>query len=173
MKTVQSLPRATDYPATGIGQQLRNIDTVMALPQAKVFYARTSGFDTHGEQEDPSHLPRRINELNAGLTRFIASLSAKNRWGQTIIYITSEFGRTNEENGSNGTDHGGATTGVIISPLVNGGVYGPSYNTTEIYDRELETDYRYVDVLSEIIQCMGHDPTPIFGSRSRHLGLFA
>ena len=114
-----------------------------------------------------------MSEVNVALNHFIARLKANGKWEKTVIYIWSEFGRTNAENGSLGTDHGGATTGIVISPQVNGGVYGASYSSAEMQEQWLNVEYNHADILSEIVREVGYDPTPIFGNQSRSIGLFA
>ncbi|MFQ5610123.1 MAG: DUF1501 domain-containing protein, partial [Woeseiaceae bacterium] len=42
-------------------------------------------------------------------------------WGDTIVAIVTEFGRTVRVNGTRGTDHGTGTAAVLTGGAVNGG----------------------------------------------------
>src|SRR5215470_3782819 len=42
-------------------------------------------------------------------------------WMKTTVLVATEFGRTVAINGTNGTDHGTATTAWLIGGAVNGG----------------------------------------------------
>ena len=67
------------------------------------------GWDTHKDQE--KKLEKRFQELDNGLRSLKLSLDKK--WDDTLVIITTEFGRTIKENGTKGTDHGTATTMFI------------------------------------------------------------
>ncbi len=58
----------------------------------------------------------------------------------------SEFGRTIEENGSAGTDHGTAGAVFLAGPNVRGGVIGSMPSLTDLDDGEpkMTTDFRRV-----------------------------
>lgn len=68
-----------------------------------------SGWDTHKNQHD--RLNKKMITLNDGLGALKASL--KNEWFNTTVIISTEFGRTVRENGTEGTDHGTASTMFI------------------------------------------------------------
>ena len=73
-----------------------------------------------------------------------------------IILTMSEFGRTVQQNGNRGTDHGHATCFMVMGGPVRGGkVYGkwPGLAREQLFegrDLALTTDYR--DVFAEIAQ---------------------
>jgi len=75
---------------------------------------------------------------------------------EDIVLVTmSEFGRTVEENGNAGTDHGhGSLMMVLGGPVQGGKVYGkwPGLEKEQLFegrDLAVTTDYR--DVLGELI----------------------
>jgi uncharacterized protein (DUF1501 family) len=42
-------------------------------------------------------------------------------WRDTVVVVTTEFGRTAKINGTNGTDHGTATVALLAGGAVKGG----------------------------------------------------
>jgi uncharacterized protein (DUF1501 family) len=78
---------------------------------------------------------------------------------EDIVLVTmSEFGRTAEENGDNGTDHGhGSVMMVLGGPVAGGKMYGrwPGLEKEQLFegrDLDVTTDFRAV--LSELVS--GH-----------------
>ncbi len=64
-----------------------------------------------------------------------------------LVHVWSEFGRRAQENGSNGTDHGAAGTGLLIGSRVAGGMLGefPSLGNLDANGNQVENvDYRGV-----------------------------
>lgn len=79
-------------------------------------FVEDAGWDTHGNQI--GILDRKFAELDASLKAFHDG--ARTIWGNTVVAIVTEFGRTAAINGTSGTDHG--TGGVAF--LAGGGVHG-------------------------------------------------
>ncbi len=71
-------------------------------------------FDTH-DGHTWRH-PELMAELDAGLAAFRADLDRRGLADRVMVVTASEFGRTIEENGNAGLDHGTASTGLIIRP---------------------------------------------------------
>ncbi|GLR70544.1 DUF1501 domain-containing protein [Agaribacter marinus] len=108
------------------------------------------GWDTHNNQR--GRLSRQFTQLNDGLKALKSSLG-KN-WEDTLVFVTTEFGRTVAINGTNGTDHGTASTMFMLggalkkeSPYMSGGnIYGEWPGLSNLYqDRDLNatSDLRY------------------------------
>ncbi len=76
-----------------------------------------SGWDTH--QNQVGHLDRQFKELDSGIARLRENLAEQ--WAQTVVVVTTEFGRTVAENGTGGTDHGTASAMFIAGGAVAGG----------------------------------------------------
>ena len=75
------------------------------------------GFDTHALQgADEGVHPRLLRELDTVFESFRLGLGEA--WSKTIILTLTEFGRTVEENGSAGTDHGYGTCGLLAGGLL-------------------------------------------------------
>ena len=82
------------------------------------------GWDTHvNEGGATGYLAGRLGELGRGLAGFAEAIGPA--WGDTVVVVVSEFGRTFRENGDRGTDHGhGASIGSWGS--VKGGAWSAS-----------------------------------------------
>lgn len=76
-----------------------------------------SGWDTH--QNQVGHLDRQFGELDLGIARLRENLAEQ--WGQTVVVMTTEFGRTVAVNGTSGTDHGTASAMFVAGGAVAGG----------------------------------------------------
>jgi uncharacterized protein (DUF1501 family) len=75
------------------------------------------GWDTHGNQVAGLKTP--LSGLDAGLTALRSAMGPA--WGQTMVLVITEFGRTAAMNGTKGTDHGTATAAFVLGGNVAGG----------------------------------------------------
>ena len=79
------------------------------------------GFDTHANQPGP--IATRLSAMDAMLDGLHTGLGAE--WKNTVVVVVTEFGRTARVNGTGGTDHGTAATGLILGgALKRGGIVG-------------------------------------------------
>ena len=79
------------------------------------------GFDTHANQ--PGQIATRLSYMDAVLDGLHQGLGAE--WRNTVVIAVTEFGRTARVNGTGGTDHGTASTGLILGgALKRGGIVG-------------------------------------------------
>lgn len=78
------------------------------------------GWDTHAN-EGPSggQLANRLAGLDAALEAFASGMGPG--WKDTVVVVATEFGRTAATNGTAGTDHGTATTAILLGGAVKGG----------------------------------------------------
>lgn len=78
------------------------------------------GWDTHAA-EGPA--TGRLAHLLRGLDGALAALRGElgSAWGQTVVAVVTEFGRTVRVNGSEGTDHGTAAAAFLAGGAVAGG----------------------------------------------------
>lgn len=79
-----------------------------------------SGWDTHLNQ--PFRLRRLLGFLAEGLLALRDGLGPD--WARTVVLVGSEFGRTAQENGSQGTDHGTGGLAILAGGAVSGGIHG-------------------------------------------------
>ena len=78
------------------------------------------GWDTHAN-EGPG--AGRLGLLLAGLDGALGTLEAElgPAWGETVVVVATEFGRTARVNGTDGTDHGTAAAAMLVGGAVRGG----------------------------------------------------
>jgi uncharacterized protein (DUF1501 family) len=133
------------YPDTPLARQLRLIaDLVEAGLGLRVAFLRLGGFDTHAAQA-PVHADL-LGQLSAALGAFFEDLSERGLARQVLLVAYSEFGRRVAENASLGTDHGAAGPVLLISGALQGGLYGPSPDLTDLDEGDLRhaVDFRRV-----------------------------
>ena len=75
------------------------------------------GWDTHTAQTN--RLVQPLTQLDTGLDALRTALGEA--WGQTVVLVMTEFGRTVRMNGTGGTDHGTATVAFVAGGAVAGG----------------------------------------------------
>ncbi|MDP3854048.1 DUF1501 domain-containing protein [Phenylobacterium sp.] len=94
------------------------------------------GFDTHANQGGAKgQLANRLGYLDAVLDGLHAGLGPE--WRNTVVVVATEFGRTARVNGTGGTDHGTASTALLLGgSLKPGGIIGdwPGLKTTALYE---------------------------------------
>ncbi|MDP1988981.1 DUF1501 domain-containing protein [Phenylobacterium sp.] len=91
------------------------------------------GFDTHANQAGP--LARRLAYLDALLGGLQSGLGSE--WRDTVVLVVTEFGRTVRTNGTLGTDHGTASTALLLGGgLKPGGIIGdwPSLQEARLFE---------------------------------------
>jgi uncharacterized protein (DUF1501 family) len=83
-----------------------------------VAFMDLGGFDTHANQE--TLLTRVLQNVSDGLTALKDSLGPS-EWRRTRVILSSEFGRTARENGTQGTDHGFGGLWLLAGGDIGGG----------------------------------------------------
>jgi uncharacterized protein (DUF1501 family) len=79
------------------------------------------GFDSHANQA--GLLNTRLAYMDAVLDGIHTGLGAE--WKNTVVVVATEFGRTARINGTSGTDHGTASTALLLGgALKKGGIVG-------------------------------------------------
>jgi uncharacterized protein (DUF1501 family) len=84
---------------------------------ARMAMIETNGWDTHSGQRG------RLNAQLRDLDQIVAALKTGlgPAWGNTLVVIATEFGRTVRPNGTGGTDHGQASVSMLLGGAVAGG----------------------------------------------------
>jgi uncharacterized protein (DUF1501 family) len=167
MRMIQSLNRTpytpqqgAQYPQGGeLGRALQQIARLIkADAGVEAAFAEIGGWDHH--QNEPQQMNNVARQFGSALAAFCTDMG--DRMEDIVLVTMSEFGRTAQENGNSGTDHGhGDVMFVAGGPVRGGKVYGkwPGLEKEQLYegrDLAVTTDFRAV--LGELMT--GH-----FGTR--------
>jgi uncharacterized protein (DUF1501 family) len=124
MTGVASPPGGARGPdaARSLGETLAGFMRQAGGPQIAAL--SLDGFDTHaGEGAAEGQLATRLGYLDALLAGVHTGLGPD--WKDTVVLVATEFGRTARMNGTGGTDHGTASTALVLGgALKPGGVIG-------------------------------------------------
>lgn len=168
MKIIQSIQNSPQDPPQPFQQGVpqygqaadfgRNLQQLARLLKAEAgveaAFVDIGGWDHHGN-ENPQ-LSNLLRQFSTGIAAFCNDMG--DRMEDIVLVTMSEFGRTAQENGNAGTDHGhGSFMMVIGGPVQGGKVYGkwPGLEKEQLFegrDLAVTTDYRAV--LSELVS--GH-----------------
>ena len=113
----------------------------------RIYSVSLGGFDTHSSQGGTSGThANRLRDLADAVSAFFADLAADGLDRRVLVMTFSEFGRTLNENGSGGTDHGAGAPMLVFGGGVAGGLYGTQSDLRDLYggDPRYTTDYRSV-----------------------------
>ena len=163
VKTIESINRSPYTPANGaqyageFGNALRQVARLIkADAGVEAAFADIGGWDHHSN-ETPQ-LTALLQQFGTSLAAFARDMG--DRMEDIVLVTMSEFGRTAQEDGNNGTDHGHGNVMMVLGGPVRGGkIYGrwPGLEPEQLFenrDLAVTTDFR--DVLGELV--------------SRHLG---
>jgi uncharacterized protein (DUF1501 family) len=125
LRTAQDLTREMQAADNGAAppallvQDARNLGTLMRQERRlRIGFLSAGGWDTHANQGAATgQLAGRLGNLGAAL----AQLSRDFDQPGDVVVVASEFGRTAQENGTRGTDHGHGNAMWLIGPGVAGG----------------------------------------------------
>lgn len=144
------------YPDTRVGRSFSEVSTLiksdLGLQAAAIDFG---GWDTHKNQggvgDTNGRFWRLADELAQALRAFADDT---NQLEEISVVVVTEFGRTINENGNRGTDHGRAGTHLAMGAGIRGGVFGLDFpdrieDDPESGDLSVLTDYRLP--LSEIV----------------------
>lgn len=105
--------------AKGFELEARRIARLMK-EKHNIGFVDVGGWDTHvAEGGATGYLAGRLDELARGLAGFSQEMGAE--WRDTVVVVVSEFGRTFQENGNRGTDHGHGTVYWVLGGGIRGG----------------------------------------------------
>jgi uncharacterized protein (DUF1501 family) len=133
-------PRGFELSARRIGRLMRE--------QFNLGFVDVGGWDTHVNQGAANgYLADRLGELGRALVGFSEEVGPA-AWGDTVVVVISEFGRTFRENGDRGTDHGHGSVYWVLGGGINGGrILGEQVKVEQPHlfqnrDYPVLTDYR-------------------------------
>jgi uncharacterized protein (DUF1501 family) len=164
VKTLQDIfkknqPSSPDakYAPGKLAQGFADMARVIKADQGmRLGFLDVGGWDHHfGEGSTDGLLNQRLTELGSGLAAFYRDLG--DRADEVLVVTMTEFGRTVEENGDRGTDHGHGGVMMLMGGGVKGGkLYGrwPGLDKEALFegrDLEVTTDFRqvYAEVISK------------------------
>jgi uncharacterized protein (DUF1501 family) len=139
-----------NYPKGAFGDNMRQIAQLLkANLGVEAAFTDIGGWDTHQNQGNVNgQLANCLRDFSQGISAFWTDMGVQ---GENVTVVTmSEFGRTAEQNGTGGTDHGHANVMFVLGGSVKGGkVYGkwPGMATEQLYqnrDLAITTDFRQV-----------------------------
>lgn len=116
-------PLSTVFPRTGFGRSIRTACEAIASHGGVAAVKLSLGsFDTHVGQ--PGRHASLLEELSSGLAALRSALVELGRWDRTLVMTYGEFGRRPRENLGAGTDHGTASSHLVLGGRVRGGLHG-------------------------------------------------
>ena len=148
LEAAQATVSTGDYPGGGLGHQLRTIAQVIkANVGLEVAQADYGGWDHHSDQGDvDGRHSRMLKYLSDCMVAFHTDLG--DRMKKVVVLVMTEFGRTIQENGAMGTDHGRGGFMLAMSKSLNGqkfyGTWKGIEDSLEGRYQKVNTDYRAV-----------------------------
>lgn len=143
------------YPSTPFGNGMKQIAQLMkANLGVETAFTDIGGWDTHHNQGSVNgDLANRLKDFSEGISAFWRDMGDE---AEKITLVTmSEFGRTAEQNGTGGTDHGHANVMFVLGGSVKGGkIYGkwPGLAKEQLNEnRDLAVTIDFRQVLAEAI----------------------
>ncbi len=161
IKLIDSIRSRPYTPAAGaqyvgdFGQRLQQLARLIkADVGVEVAFADIGGWDHHSNENN--QLANQLRQFGTSLAAFAQDLGDKME--DVVVVTMSEFGRTVNENGNAGTDHGHGNVMMVLGGGVRGGrICGdwPGLEMEQLHERRdlaITTDFR--DVLGELVK--GH-----------------
>jgi uncharacterized protein (DUF1501 family) len=151
------------YPNSGFGRALKSVATLIRADVGiEAAQVDIGGWDTHAAEGGATGaLATLTTDFASSLAAFYGDIISTN--ARVTLVVISEFGRNARENGSNGTDHGRASTmycmgqgirgGRVYSLGTNGQAGWPGLAVDQLESKQdLKVTLDYRDVLAEIVQ---------------------
>jgi len=179
IKLIESVRTRPYTPAAGVqyagefGQRLQQIARLIkADVGVEVAFADIGGWDHHSNET--GQLTNQLRQFGSSLAAFTQDLG--DRMEDVVIVTMSEFGRTVNENGNAGTDHGHGNVMMVMGGGVRGGrICGewPGLEPEKLFERRdlaVTTDFR--DVLGELVSGhLGQTVTQVFPGYTPRMSL--
>lgn len=142
------------YGTSGIGAAMRDVATMLQAGfETRIFYTGFGGFDTHaGQGTTTGPQPDLLEDLDEAIQGFADDCRAMGIWQNAVVLVMSEFGRRNFENGSGGTDHGGANPVLIAGGAIRGGLHGTAPSDDDLAQSVLPYGVDFRAIYSDVLQ---------------------
>ena len=151
MQTLPAFTPAGSYPATDFGTRMMQIPRLISANIGmRLFHIGRWGFDLHGSQNGANRHAIALKDVSDTVSALYADLVAMGQDQNTLIMISSEFGRTVYENGDRGTDHGTVNPVFVLGGSVKGGFVNahPPVSVAQLdpitNELQLQADFRDV-----------------------------
>ena len=148
LEQVESTANAAHYPGGELGDQLKTIARVIkANVGLEVAQADYNGWDHHSGQGGANgRMSQMLGHLTDCIVAFTQDMGP--RMDRVMLLVMTEFGRTVQENGSDGTDHGRGSFMLAVGNMLKGDkIYG-TWNGLQDLDsgrfQPVHTDFRAV-----------------------------
>jgi len=160
-----------EYPEGELGSQLHRAAQILGADLGvRVLFLSLGGFDTHAKQAETHG--GLLEALSKSLDAFQRDLVMRKLAERVMVMVFSEFGRRVDENASLGTDHGAASSMILVGKKVKGGLAGQYPSLARLGDGDLiyNTDFRAV-YATLLDRWMGCSSERILGQRQPALDL--
>lgn len=163
--------RALETQAMAANDSLRNLRDAQAAGElaaslmrgsdgARVAMIELGGWDTHANQVGAYR--RNARQLDTLLGAYRTGMGAN--WGNTLVLVVTEFGRTARFNGTNGSDHGTGSAALLMGGAVKGGrvlADWPGLRDSELHEaRDLKATIALESVMAgAVAEHMRLDPS--------------
>lgn len=148
-----------------LGHSLEAVaEMILSGVDAPVFKVTQDGFDTHSGQRGAQD--NGLYHVANGLASFAQAMKQAGMWNNVLVVTYSEFGRRAKENRGAGTDHGTASSHMILGGRVRGGVYGrhPDFSRLDANGNvQHTTDFR--QIYATLAQRWWNQPNPWNGHK--------
>ena len=128
-------PMATVFPNTSLGNQLKQIATIIKARtnlglKRQIFFASLGGFDTHTNQlATQKDLLQQVSQALKAFSDATVELSVAS---QVTTFSLSDFGRTLAPSSGGGSDHAWGNHQFIMGGAVRGGNFYGRYPTLQL-----------------------------------------
>ena len=147
-----------------LGHSLESVaEMILSGIDSPVYKVTQDGFDTHSGQRGAQD--NALFQVAGGLASFQQAMQKAGLWDNILVVTYSEFGRRVKENRGAGTDHGTASSHMILGGKVRGGVYGRHPNFEQLDENgnvRHTTDFR--TIYGTLAQRWWNQPNPWKGA---------
>jgi len=162
LEKAESTSNDAEYPHGGLGGQLATIARVIkANVGLEVAQADFGGWDTHsGQGGAVGRYSNNLGHLADCLMAFRADLGS--RMDRVLVLVMSEFGRTVQDNGASGTDHGRGGFMLAMGNMIKAPPKGQSVHGIWKGMGDLDRD-RFVKVNTDFRLVFGEALNRLYG----------
>ena len=145
-------PMATVFPNTSLGNQLKQIATIIKARtnlglKRQIFFASLGGFDTHNNQL--AMQKDLLQQLSQALKAFSAATIELSVESQVTTFSLSDFGRTLAPSSGGGSDHAWGNHQFIMGGAVRGGNFYGRYPTLQLQGvDDASTEGRWIPTIA-------------------------